>query len=169
VRALIRVAGPHFHQFIESTSEEIEGRIMSMGEAEEDVRSRCQVVVVGDQGTGKSSLIIALATDSFPAKPPPVLPPTRLPPDFYPDRVPLTIIDTSSRLLFPGLFSCSLLEIRIFSFSRFSIAFFSILYLKDSVLKLYVSAHTNTETHKNCSNCCWVRSRRMRIVRLLVS
>lgn len=67
-----------------------------------DVRSRCQVVVVGDQGTGKSSLIIALATDSFPDKPPPVLPPTRLPPDFYPDRVPLTIVDTSSRL-----FACS--------------------------------------------------------------
>ncbi|KAG0613574.1 hypothetical protein M758_6G112900 [Ceratodon purpureus] len=67
------------------------------GEAGRDVRSRCQVVVVGDQGTGKSSMIIALATDSFPDKPPPVLPPTRLPPDFYPDRVPLTIVDTSSR------------------------------------------------------------------------
>lgn len=60
-------------------------------------RTRCQVVVVGDQGTGKSSLIAAVATDSFPEKCPPVLPPTRLPHDFYPDRVPLTIIDTSSR------------------------------------------------------------------------
>lgn len=64
-----------------------------------DVRTRCQVVVIGDQGTGKSSLIIAVATDSFPEKSPPVLPPTRLPHDFYPDRVPLTIIDTSSRLV----------------------------------------------------------------------
>jgi GTPase SAR1 family protein len=59
---------------------------------------RCQVVVIGDRGTGKSSLIIAVATDSFPDKAPPVLPPTRLPHDFYPDRVPLTIVDTSSRL-----------------------------------------------------------------------
>lgn len=67
------------------------------GEAGRDVRAGCQVVVVGDHGAGKSSLIIALATDSFPEKPPPVLPPTRLPPDFYPDRVPLTIVDTSSR------------------------------------------------------------------------
>lgn len=67
------------------------------GEAGRDVRSGCQVVVIGDHGTGKSSLIIALATDSFPEKPPPVLPPSRLPPDFYPDRVPLTIVDTSSR------------------------------------------------------------------------
>lgn len=68
--------------------------------AEEDgqgARSRCQVVVVGDHGTGKSGLIIALATDSFPDKPPPVLPPTCLPPDFYPSRVSLTIVDTSSR------------------------------------------------------------------------
>lgn len=62
-----------------------------------EARTRCQVVVVGDQGTGKSSLITAVATDSFPEKTPPVLPPTRLPHDFYPDRVPLTIIDTSSR------------------------------------------------------------------------
>jgi len=54
-------------------------------------------VVVGDQGTGKSSLITAVATDLFPERTPPVLPPTRLPHDFYPDRVPLTIIDTSSR------------------------------------------------------------------------
>lgn len=56
-----------------------------------------RVVVIGDAGTGKSSLIIAVATDSFPNMVAPVLPPSRLPPDFYPDRVPLTIIDTSSR------------------------------------------------------------------------
>lgn len=73
------------------------------GEVGREARAGCLVVVVGDQGTGKSSLIIALATDSFPEKPPPVLPPTRLPPDFYPDRVPLTIVDTSSR--FPLLTS----------------------------------------------------------------
>lgn len=56
-----------------------------------------RVVVIGDSGTGKSSLIVSVATDSFPERAPPLLPPTRLPPDFYPDRVPLTIIDTSSR------------------------------------------------------------------------
>ncbi|KAG0585158.1 hypothetical protein M758_3G263100 [Ceratodon purpureus] len=33
--------------------------------AGDDARSSCQVVVVGDHGTGKSSLIIALTTDSF--------------------------------------------------------------------------------------------------------
>jgi GTPase SAR1 family protein len=70
---------------------------MGGGDGPRDVRSRCQVVVIGDQGTGKSSLIVAVATESFPEKVPPVLPPTRLPHDFYPDRVPLTIVDTSSR------------------------------------------------------------------------
>ncbi|KAJ4727485.1 Mitochondrial Rho GTPase [Melia azedarach] len=61
-------------------------------------RAGVRVVVVGDRGTGKSSLISAAATESVPEKVPPVHPPTRLPPDFYPDRVPVTIIDTSSSL-----------------------------------------------------------------------
>ncbi|XP_058077713.1 mitochondrial Rho GTPase 1-like [Magnolia sinica] len=59
-------------------------------------KTSVRIVVVGDRGTGKSSLIVTAAADSFPDTTPPVLPPTRLPPDFYPDRVPITIIDTSS-------------------------------------------------------------------------
>ncbi|KAL5783672.1 hypothetical protein ACOSP7_008701 [Xanthoceras sorbifolium] len=57
-----------------------------------------RIVVCGDKGTGKSSLIVTAAADTFPANVPPVLPPTRLPEDFYPDRVPITIIDTSSSM-----------------------------------------------------------------------
>ncbi|XP_061337998.1 mitochondrial Rho GTPase 1-like [Gastrolobium bilobum] len=60
-------------------------------------RTGVRIVVAGDQGTGKSSLIITAAADNFPVNVPPVLPPTRLPEDLYPDRVPITIIDTSSR------------------------------------------------------------------------
>lgn len=56
-----------------------------------------RIVVAGDRGTGKSSLIVTAAAETFPTNVPPVLPPTRLPEDFYPDRVPITIIDTSSR------------------------------------------------------------------------
>lgn len=55
-----------------------------------------RIVVAGDRGTGKSSLIVTAAAETFPTNVPPVLPPTRLPEDFYPDRVPITIIDTSS-------------------------------------------------------------------------
>ncbi|KAL6547104.1 Mitochondrial Rho GTPase 1 [Orobanche minor] len=56
-----------------------------------------RIVVAGDAKTGKSSLIVSAATENFPINVPPVLPPTRLPEDLYPDRVPVTIIDTSSR------------------------------------------------------------------------
>ncbi|GMN48783.1 hypothetical protein TIFTF001_017951 [Ficus carica] len=61
-------------------------------------RTGVRVVVAGDRGTGKSSLIVTAASESFPENVPPVLPPTRLPADFFPDFVPLTIIDTSSSL-----------------------------------------------------------------------
>ncbi|CAN4108729.1 unnamed protein product [Withania somnifera] len=57
-----------------------------------------RIVVAGDAKTGKSSLILTAATDVFPPNAPPVLPPTRLPDDIYPDKVPVTIIDTSSSL-----------------------------------------------------------------------
>ncbi|XP_027767551.1 mitochondrial Rho GTPase 1 isoform X2 [Solanum pennellii] len=61
-------------------------------------RTNVRVVVVGDRATGKSSLITAAASETFPEEVPPVLPPTRLPADLYPDNVPVTIIDTSSSL-----------------------------------------------------------------------
>ncbi|CAN4091538.1 unnamed protein product [Withania somnifera] len=61
-------------------------------------RTNVRVVVVGDRASGKSSLITAAATETFPEDVPPVLPPTRLPADLYPDNVPVTIIDTSSSL-----------------------------------------------------------------------
>lgn len=69
----------------------------SAGAANPYGRTGVRIVVAGDRGTGKSSLIVTAAAENFPANVPPVLPPTRLPEDFYPDRVPVTIIDTSSR------------------------------------------------------------------------
>ncbi|KQK12537.1 mitochondrial Rho GTPase 1 [Brachypodium distachyon] len=59
-------------------------------------RPGVRVVVIGDQGTGKSSLVVAVATEQFPENVPKIMPPTRLPADYFPDRVPITIIDTSS-------------------------------------------------------------------------
>ncbi|KAK1426678.1 hypothetical protein QVD17_15355 [Tagetes erecta] len=61
-------------------------------------RTTVRVAVVGDRGTGKSSLIAAAASENFPESVSPVLPPTRLPADYYPDAVPVTIIDTASSL-----------------------------------------------------------------------
>nr|XP_043610959.1 mitochondrial Rho GTPase 1-like isoform X2 [Erigeron canadensis] len=61
-------------------------------------RSYVRVVVVGDRGTGKSSLIAAVASESFIESVAPVLPPTRLPADYFPDGVPVIVIDTASSL-----------------------------------------------------------------------
>jgi Ras family protein T1 len=55
-----------------------------------------RVAVIGDAQTGKTSLI-STASDTFDARPPPVLPPVRLPRDFSPDNVPMLVTDTSSR------------------------------------------------------------------------
>ncbi|GAB4823148.1 hypothetical protein N2152v2_010194 [Parachlorella kessleri] len=55
------------------------------------------IAVIGDSGVGKTSLITAAATETFPDHPPPVLPPARLPAETTPEAVPLVITDTSSR------------------------------------------------------------------------
>ncbi|XP_027107670.1 mitochondrial Rho GTPase 1 [Coffea arabica] len=55
-----------------------------------------RIVVAGDAKTGKSSLILTAAADAFPPSVLSVLPPTRLPDDMFPDRVPVTVVDTSS-------------------------------------------------------------------------
>ncbi|XP_044482191.1 mitochondrial Rho GTPase 1 [Mangifera indica] len=59
-------------------------------------KARVRIVVCGGKGTGNSSLIETAAADMFPANVQPVLLPTRLTEEFYPDSVPITIIDTSS-------------------------------------------------------------------------
>lgn len=93
------------------------------------VRTGVRVVVAGDRGTGKSSLISAAASDAFPEYVPAVLPPTRLPSDFYPDGVPVTIVDTSSRYWF-GTFSniyvrlCSLIVFVDLAVPDFTLFFF---------------------------------------------
>lgn len=56
-----------------------------------------RIAVVGDPGVGKTSLISAAASETFPDNPPPVLPPALLPADAIPDGVPVVITDTSSR------------------------------------------------------------------------
>eukprot|EP00873_Tetraselmis_striata_P036981 jgi/Tetstr1/457245/TSEL_004174.t2 len=52
------------------------------------------IVVVGDPGVGKTSLILAAATEAFPDNPVPTLPPTALPAELTPDGVPSLVVDT---------------------------------------------------------------------------
>ncbi|WOH09180.1 hypothetical protein DCAR_0728635 [Daucus carota subsp. sativus] len=70
---------------------------MAGGVSDKTSSKGVRIVVAGDKGTGKSSLIVTAVADTFPANVPPVLPPTSLPVDIYPEKVPVTIIDTASR------------------------------------------------------------------------
>ncbi|KAK7355811.1 hypothetical protein VNO80_15073 [Phaseolus coccineus] len=67
-----------------------------VGPFSSDDRRVVRIAVAGDGGTGKSTLVAAMASESFPKSVPPVFPPTRLPHNLYPDSVPLTLVDTPS-------------------------------------------------------------------------
>uniref|UniRef100_A0A7S4H970 Mitochondrial Rho GTPase n=1 Tax=Guillardia theta TaxID=55529 RepID=A0A7S4H970_GUITH len=56
-----------------------------------------RVVVVGDAQVGKSSIIKCYISNTFDENLAPVIPIAVLPPDASPERVPLTLVDTSSR------------------------------------------------------------------------
>lgn len=68
-----------------------------MSESVDDHSSTVYITVIGDAGVGKTSLITAAATETFPDNPPPVLPPAKLPADTTPEGVPVVITDTSTR------------------------------------------------------------------------
>lgn len=55
-----------------------------------------RVAVVGDHDTGKTSLISTAANDTFDQRPVPVLPPTKLAPEYTPEGVALLLTDTSA-------------------------------------------------------------------------
>ena len=56
-----------------------------------------RIVVCGPAGCGKTCFVTAAATETFPVHVPPLLPPTLLSLDALPDRVPVLLVDTSSR------------------------------------------------------------------------
>ncbi|MFS7987852.1 putative small GTPase, P-loop containing nucleoside triphosphate hydrolase [Helianthus anomalus] len=62
-----------------------------------NLKHQVSLVVTGDCGTGKLSLNAVAASERFLESVSLVLLPTRLPADYYPDAVPVTIIDTASR------------------------------------------------------------------------
>lgn len=63
----------------------------------EERRRPVRIVVVGDEKSGKTSLVVAATNESFPDACPPVVPPALLPAECTPEGVPLHLIDTSSR------------------------------------------------------------------------
>lgn len=86
--------------------------MMLGGKSSTGSRTSLRVAVAGDKGTGKSSLISAVASETFPDNVPRVLPPITLPADAFPDYIPITIVDTPSRSSF--LLSLLYLYLQIF-------------------------------------------------------
>eukprot|EP00798_Chlamydomonas_sp_ICE-L_P004285 gene4285-14395_t len=88
---------------VESTGRELKVDAADVGNFEFDAfmhalaQGIVRVAVVGDEGTGKTSLISTAANDTFHSRPALVLPPTRLPPEFSLEHTPMLITDTSSR------------------------------------------------------------------------
>ncbi|PIA27405.1 hypothetical protein AQUCO_07800030v1 [Aquilegia coerulea] len=68
------------------------------GKSNSGEKTDVRVVIAGDQGTGKTSLILAVQNEDFGEQVVPVLPITRLADNVCPDHVPVTIVDTSSRV-----------------------------------------------------------------------
>ena len=60
-------------------------------------RAPVRIVVCGPAGAGKTCFVTAAAMETFPERVPPHVPPTLLPIDALPDRVPALLVDTSSR------------------------------------------------------------------------
>jgi Ras family protein T1 len=60
-------------------------------------RAPVRIVVCGPAGAGKTCFVTAAATETFPERVPPHVPPTLLHMDALPDRVPALLVDTSSR------------------------------------------------------------------------
>eukprot|EP00983_Pelagomonas_calceolata_P132295 1161854-Pelagomonas_calceolata.AAC.8 len=79
-----------------------------------------KVAVVGDAGTGKTTLISTACKGVFDGRPVPVLPPARLPPDFTSSFVPMVVTDTSSRPEDQAVWLFHLEKVRHFSAFTFS-------------------------------------------------
>ncbi|KAL2557651.1 Mitochondrial Rho GTPase [Forsythia ovata] len=65
-----------------------------------------RIVVTGDAKTGKLSLIVMAATENYSNNVSPLLPPTRLPEDVYPDRVPLPVKEMCRIIMIYNWFCC---------------------------------------------------------------
>lgn len=50
-------------------------------------RDTVNVLIVGDEGVGKSTFIAVLTTEGFPEELPPVLPKTLIPAETFPEQV----------------------------------------------------------------------------------
>lgn len=60
------------------------------------LRRNVRILLVGDQGVGKTSLILSLVSEEFPEEVPPKAEEITIPADVTPEHVPTNIVDYSS-------------------------------------------------------------------------
>lgn len=61
-------------------------------------RKNVRILLVGDQGVGKTSLILSLVSEEFPEDVPPKAEEITIPANVTPEQVPTNIVDYSSKL-----------------------------------------------------------------------
>lgn len=62
-------------------------------------RRGVRILLLGDQGVGKTSLILSLVSEEFPEQVPPRAEEITIPPDVTPEKVPTHIVDYSGKRL----------------------------------------------------------------------
>lgn len=63
-------------------------------------RRGVRILLLGDAGVGKTSLILSLVSEEFPEQVPPRAEEITIPPDVTPEKVPTHIVDYSGDFLF---------------------------------------------------------------------
>lgn len=68
----------------------------SMSSSSNLMRRNVRILLVGDQGVGKTSLILSLVSEEFPEEVPPKAEEITIPADVTPEHVPTNIVDYTS-------------------------------------------------------------------------
>lgn len=68
----------------------------SMSTSSNLLRRNVRILLVGDQGVGKTSLILSLVSEEFPEEVPPKAEEITIPADVTPEHVPTNIVDYTS-------------------------------------------------------------------------
>lgn len=76
---------------------------------------RVRILLVGDKGVGKTSLILSLVSEEFPEEVPPKAEEITIPADVTPEQVPTNIVDFSGKNPFMNYFGVT--DLSPFGFS----------------------------------------------------
>lgn len=64
------------------------------------IRRHVRILLIGDPGAGKTSLILSLVSEEFPEDVPPKAEEITIPADVTPEQVPTNIVDYNGKFIF---------------------------------------------------------------------